>query len=112
MPMPHPSDEYDPVATAEPAEPPPTTFWRLYNRPLEFPIATLLSVFAHLGLVAGLVGIILLSMSRSRDKEPVPISLVDNGMDDAGKGNPNEGGAPDAISNGDNAPTKADYEQL
>ena len=122
MPTRHPSDDADladddfdadtAVAEDDTEEPGDTTFWRAYNRNLEFPIATLLSVFAHLTLVAVLVGIILLSMSGAKDKSAVPITLVDNGFDDTGSGNQNGGGDTAAITNGDNAPTQADRDQL
>lgn len=119
MSLPHPTDEaddlFDPselVEDEDTDEPGEATFWQAYNRNLEFPIAGLLSVFAHLLVVAGLVLVILLAMSRSKDTSPVPISLVDSGLDDSGRGNPNDGGDPIPITNGDNNPTQADMDNL
>ena len=99
------------VDTADPTEP-DESFWRAYNGHLEFPIATVLSVFSHLMVVAALIGIILMVTNRAKDKTPVPIALVDNGDDLQGRGNPNDGGEPNPIANGDNAPSKEDYIQL
>jgi hypothetical protein len=91
---------------------PDETFWRAYNHNLEFPIATVLSVFAHLLVVAGLIGVLLLINYRTKDKSPVKIELVDNGPDDIGRGNPNDGGERTPIADGSNVPNKADFEQL
>lgn len=118
--VPHPTDASEPAPLdhAEPnsfvdsEEPGDETFWQSYNRNLECPIASLLSVFAHLLVVAGLLFVILMSGWRTKDTSPVPIALVDNGFDDFGRGNPDEGGALTPISNGDNAPTQSDFEQL
>lgn len=107
--------EYDTntAAADEPTGPGDETFWQSYNRNLEFPIASLMSILAHVAIVAVLVGMLLLLMAGGKDKTSVPIVLVqDNGKDAAGAGNPFDGGPTDPIAIGEAAPTPADLQSL
>lgn len=100
-----------PVPGFDPYEP-LVTFWQTYNQNKAIPIAILSSVFAHLTVVAGLVGTLFVMNSHPTDTTPVPIALVENGQDETGQGNPNNGGEPHPLAAGDSAPTKADRDVL
>lgn len=94
-------------------QPPETVFWKTYSGNLEFPIATVLSILIHVGLVVGLLFILLLALRSVDDKSSVPIALVDmGGQDDSGNGSPGSGGEADPLAIGTTTPTAADISAL
>jgi len=92
--------------------PPEDAFWQVYSPNYELPIASLISVFVHVLLVAGAVAIFLLAYHRGNEKSSVPITLVEGGFDDAGEGSPGSGGVSDPLARGDLAPSREDYAAL
>ncbi|MGL6097958.1 MAG: hypothetical protein ACRC7O_19420 [Fimbriiglobus sp.] len=100
--------------TDEPAVvPPDEKFWKTYNSRLEFPIAALLSLLAHVALIAVLVFLLVVAMAGGEDKSSVPLRLVDNGDAEEGLGNKNAIGKDEPLTPGDTAgPTLKDVDAL
>ena len=92
--------------------PPEDAFWQVYSPNYELPIASLISILAHVLLVAGAGAILLLAFHSGTDKTSVPISLVEGGFDDAGDGSPGSGGIADPLARGDQAPSQQDFAAL
>lgn len=93
--------------------PPDEAFWRTYSPNLEFPIATIVSILIHAGLVVLFLGIIYFAIQSGVDKTSVPITLVDmGGYDNQGDGSPGSGNNPDPLRLGEMAPDAKDYEAL
>ncbi|MCZ2343527.1 MAG: hypothetical protein LC104_17295 [Bacteroidales bacterium] len=99
---------------AHPAEwPPEETFWQTYSANLEFPIATVVSILIHAGLVVLFLGVLYFALQSGGDQSPVPITLVDmGGFEDQGSGSPGSGDNADPLKLGEMAPNAQDYEAL
>ncbi len=87
------------------------TFWQTYSPNLELPLATIVSVFAHVLIVAILVAV-MVYVAGGSNKDTVPIQLVDGAFDDAGEGSAGSGGVADPIALGKAAPQTQDFEAL
>src|SRR5438128_10634027 len=82
-----------PAVAEKPLVPPDEKFWQRYSPRHEFPLATVLSIFAH-GCVIGLLGLAyFLITNRDRDflKPPTMDAVMVDGMGDGAGG---FGGAP------------------
>jgi hypothetical protein len=79
-------------------EPPPMTselpdedLWDRYNKRMEFPLATVGTVFLHVLVGAVLIGVLVGLMDPGENPDP-PIKMVSvNGLDDSGEGSPGAG---------------------
>lgn len=97
----------------QPERPPEDAFWQTYSANLEFPIASVLSVLIHAGLVVLFLGILYFAIQSGEDKSSVPITLVDmGGFDEQGNGSPGSGNNADPLKIGEMAPSVQDYEAL
>ncbi len=95
----------------EPLEP---TFWTRYNQHLEFPTSLAISVFMMALAFGFIVLVVIAAMGSGKDKQSVPIRLVEGGFDDAGEGSAGSGGQanPLAAAAAQSAPQQKDYAAL
>jgi hypothetical protein len=83
----------EPVAAEGPPE---EEFWEKYNRRMEFPLATVATVFLHVLVGSALVYILVGLMDSGEDRAGPDLKLVQvGGMDDIGAGSSGSGGQPD-----------------
>lgn len=83
----------EPVAAAGPPE---EEFWDKYNRRMEFPLATVATVFLHVLVGAILVYILVGLMESGEDRSGPDLKLMQvGGIDDAGEGSAGSGGQAD-----------------
>ena len=75
--------------------PPDEEFWERYNRRLEFPLATVATVFLHVLVGAALVYILVGLMGDEDNSGPTMQIAAVGGMDDTGEGSEGSGGKPD-----------------
>lgn len=81
--------------------PPEEEFWDKYNKRLEFPLATVATVFAHV-LIGTLLIFILLKMENTDDKAGVGVKIMGvDGMDEFGDGSAGSGGTEDPLVKSD-----------
>lgn len=111
MPAPAEAKPIDRRDAENPDEPADETFWQTYSPNLELPLATIASIFAHVLIVAALIGLLVLA-SRGPEKSSVPIMLVDGGSDATGDGSVGSGGVADPIAIGGAAPKPQDFDAL
>jgi hypothetical protein len=109
-----PVDDDDPrLDDDRPVEgPPEEEFWEKHNKRLEFPLATVGTVFMHI-LIAALGIYIIVGLMGEEDRGNPPLTLMQvGGMDDVGEGSQGSGGQenPDVVKDVD--PFKAAKEVL
>ncbi|AMV29140.1 hypothetical protein VT84_32395 [Gemmata sp. SH-PL17] len=75
--------------------PPDEEFWERYNRRLEFPLATVATVFFHVLVGAVLVYVLVGLMSDADTSGPTMQIAAVGGMDDTGEGSEGSGGQED-----------------
>ncbi len=93
--QPQPAPAEDPILTLGPPEEDP--FWERYNRRLEFPLAAVGAILAHVLVAAFLIMLFLGIIGGSDDKGGVPVQLVEGGMDDSGEGSAGSGGIEEPL---------------
>src|SRR5262245_34995825 len=96
MPPTAPNQQNNPALTEEP-EPvstlPDEDLWERYNKRLEFPLATVATVFLHVLVGALLVYILVGLMDSGEDRSNPPMQIVAvGGADDSGEGSAGGGG--------------------
>ena len=82
------------------AGPPEEEFWERYNQRMEFPLATVATVFLHVIVFALLVYILVGLMGDGEDRSNTPLQLLTvGGFDDSGEGSSGSGGKenPDIV---------------
>ncbi|QJW92637.1 hypothetical protein [Frigoriglobus tundricola] len=82
------------------AGPPDAEFWERYNQRMEFPLATVATVFLHVIVFAALIYILVGLMESGEDRSTPPLQLMQvGGIDDAGEGSAGSGGTenPDIV---------------
>lgn len=89
---PAPADGEEPLVPTLPEE----EFWDRYNKRLEFPLATVATVFLHVIIGAALIYIIVGLMDPGEDRSNPELKLMQvGGLDDAGDGAAGSGGVDD-----------------
>jgi hypothetical protein len=108
-----PNEDDPEVQTLEAEGPPEEEFWDRYNKRLEFPLATVATVFAHV-LIGTLLVFILLKMENTDDKSSVTEKFMAiGGLDDKGDGSEGSGGTEDPLVKSDaNSFNKSTVESL
>lgn len=88
--------------------PPEEEFWDRYNKRLEFPLASVGTVFLHILVFGAIVAVFLVAMNLDEDRTNPPLQLVQvGGLDDAGEGSAGSGGQEDPALERDADPIKA-----
>src|SRR5579883_391005 len=87
--------------------PPEEEFWERYNKRLEFPLASVGTVFLHILVFGAIVAVFLVAMNLDEDRANPPLQLVQvGGLDDAGEGSAGSGGQEDPTLERDVDPIK------